>query len=277
MATDGLVSVIIPTKNSGGTLDRCLLSCSRQSYSNFEIILVDDFSKDKTVEIASKYSTKLIQTRAARTAARNIGAANSTGEWILSLDSDMEASPTVIEECVTLSRAGYDAIIIPEASVGDSFWAKCKALEKSVYIGDDLIEASRFFKRSIFESVGGYDHKLEAGEDWDLNQRIKKARYSVGRISGMILHHEGKLSLAKTILKKHQYGKTIKRYRRRHPEEADAQLNLIRLSFLKNWRLLARDPLHSAGLLVMKACERGALMLGERLTRMRSSSSAGFD
>ena len=111
MARAGLVSLIIPTKNSEATLDRCLLSCSRQSYSNFEIILVDDFSKDKTVEIASKYSTRLIQTRAARTEARNIGAANSTGEWILSLDSDMEASPTVIEECVTLSRAGYEAAV----------------------------------------------------------------------------------------------------------------------------------------------------------------------
>lgn len=271
METDGLVSVIIPTKNSGATLDRCLLSFSRQSYSNFEIILVDNFSKDNTVDISSKYSTRLIQTRAARTEARNIGAASSAGEWILSLDSDMEVSPTVIEECVTLSRVGYDAIIIPEASVGEGFWAKCKALEKSAYIGDDLIEASRFFKRSIFEAVGGYDFELEAGEDWDLNQRIRRAGHNIGRISTMVLHHEGELSLAKTIMKKHRYGKTIKRYRQRHPREADAQLSFIRLSFLKNWRLLARDPLHSVGLIVMKACELGALMLGERLTPLRSS------
>lgn len=271
METDGLVSVIIPTKNSGATLDRCLLSCSRQSYSNFEIILVDNFSKDNTVDISSKYSTRLIQTRAARTEARNIGAASSAGEWILSLDSDMEVSPTVIEECVTLSRVGYDAIIIPEVSVGKGFWAKCKALEKSAYIGDDLIEASRFFKRSTFEAVGGYDFELEAGEDWDLNQRIKKAGYNIGRINTLALHHEGELTLAKTIMKKHRYGKTISRYRQRHPREANAQLSLIRLSFLKNWRLLARDPLHSVGLIVMKACERGALMLGERLTPRRSS------
>ena len=46
-------------------------------------------------------------------------------------------------------------------------------LEKLCYVGDDLIEAARFFRKSSFDAIGGYDVDLEAGEDWDLNQRLR--------------------------------------------------------------------------------------------------------
>jgi glycosyltransferase involved in cell wall biosynthesis len=160
-----------------------LRSIREQTYENIEIIVVDSYSSDDTRKIAKKFGAKITEIKARRSRARSVGAEKARGDFILSLDSDMELTPTVVEKCVRKVGDGFDAVIIPEVSIGVGFWARCKAVEKSCYIGDELIEASRFFKRETFESVKGYDPELEAGEDWDLNQRIRKARYRIGRIN----------------------------------------------------------------------------------------------
>jgi len=257
-----LVSVILPTKNSEDTIRTCLKSVREQNYPNIGVIVIDACSSDSTREIAENFGAKIIVSKTGRSIARNIGARKAAGEWILFLDSDMELDSSVIEECVKEIGKGSDAVIIPEISVGEGFWAKCKALEKRCYIGDDLIEAARFFRRSVFENMGGYDAELEAGEDWDLNQRLSKAGYRIGRINAFIKHYEGRLSLRAAMLKKRYYGKTLERYRKKHPTEARHQLKLIRPAFTRNWRGLVKDPVHALGMLVMKACELGAAGLG---------------
>jgi glycosyltransferase involved in cell wall biosynthesis len=54
-----LVSVIIPTKNSESTIDYCLRSIRGQTYTNIEVIVVDNYSRDKTEEVAQKYGKVL--------------------------------------------------------------------------------------------------------------------------------------------------------------------------------------------------------------------------
>jgi len=255
MTENQLVSVIVPTKNSEATIEKCLRSIRNQSYPKVEIIVVDSFSGDKTREIAENYGARIILAQAKRSEARNKGVEKAGGGFVFFADSDMELDFSVIAECVNKIREGSGATIIPEVSVGEGFWAKCKALEKTCYIGDDAIEAARFLKRSIFESISGYDPVLEAGEDWDLNQRIRKAGYSIGRTNAFIRHHEEKLTLRKTVLKKRNYGKTLKYYKMKHPKEASMQLRLIRPSFMANWRKLAKDPAHAFGMFFMKTCE----------------------
>ncbi|MDH5770151.1 MAG: glycosyltransferase [Candidatus Bathyarchaeota archaeon] len=255
MKDEPLVSVIIPTSNSERFLERCLKSIWEQSYPNIEVIVVDNRSMDRTREIAEGCGVRIVLCRAGRSRARNVGAGYAKGEFVLFVDSDMELTPNVVRQCIAKVESGFDAIIIPELSVGEGFWAKCRALEKLCYIGDDLIEAARFFQREVFEVVGGYDPQLESGEDWDLSQRISKARYRVGRIGVPIRHHDESLSLRETMLKKHYYGKTLKRYRLKHPKEAKQQLKLIRLAFIRNWRKLTKDPVYALGMLFMKTCE----------------------
>lgn len=262
MVDNPLVSVIIPTKNSDATLRKCLDSIRNQTYPNIEIIVVDSFSRDKTKRIAEEYGAGIIEIEAKRSKARNIGAEKARGEVIFFIDSDMELDSTVIEECVKKVREEYHAVIIPEVSVGQGFWARCKALEKLCYIGDETIEAARVFERKTFESVNGYDEELEAGEDWDLNHRVKKAGFRVGRVYALIKHREGRLSLWETARKKYQYGKTVEKYRRKHPKEAKQQLKLIRPAFIRNWKKLVKDPINAIGLMVLKTCEFGAGGIG---------------
>ena len=256
------VSVIVPTRNSEKFLHRCLKSIKNQTYKNVETIIVDNYSLDRTTEIAEEFCARTIIDNLNRSEARNRGAKASTAELLLFLDSDMELSPEVIENSVSQVNRGCDAVVIPEISVGEGFWAKCKALERACYIGDESIEAARIFKREAFETVQGYDSKLEAGEDWDLGQRIKKAGFKTSRIDTLIIHHEGKLDLRKTIMKKYEYGKTMGRYMRKHPEIAKQQLRLIRPAFLRHRKKLLTDPIHTMGLFIMKMCEFAAGVLG---------------
>lgn len=258
-----LVSVIIPTFNSEKFLERCLRSVKAQKYPQFEVITVDNFSRDRTGDIARKCGVKVVLYKEGRSGARNFGADYARGEFVFFVDSDMELTPFVISECIaTAEKCGFDAVIVPEVSVGEGFWARCKTLEKACYIGDDLIEAARLYKKSVFEKVGGYDLELEAGEDWDLNQRIMKAGYRIGRTDRVIKHNEGRLSLRETVLKKHYYGQTLKRYRKKYPRLAKQQLGLVRPAFVRNWRKLAKDPAHALGLFFMKICEFGAGWIG---------------
>ncbi|HEY9205830.1 MAG TPA: glycosyltransferase [Candidatus Methanoperedens sp.] len=253
------VSVIVPTKNSIDTIEMCLKSIKNQTYPHIEVIVVDNYSEDNTADAARKYAAVFFK-GPERSAQRNHGAEKARGEYLVFIDSDMELNPKVIEECIyEISGAGVGAVVIPEVSVGEGFWAHCKALERSCYLGDETIEAARFFEKNIFLRMGGYDETMDGGgEDWDLPHRVKKAGYKIGRIDSLILHHEGKLRLLRTMKKKYYYAKTIRNYIRKNPEMAKKQLVLIRPAYIRHWRRLIRDPIHAAGFMFMKICEFSA-------------------
>ena len=91
---DYLISLIIPCFNAAKTLPRTLNSVREQDYKNLEIIIVNDGSKDNTLEVATKYATidpriRLItQENSGVSVARNNGLRNATGEYIMFLDAD---------------------------------------------------------------------------------------------------------------------------------------------------------------------------------------------
>jgi len=262
MSSTSLVSIIIPTFNSEKTLAKCLESVRNQTYEKIEVVIVDNCSEDKTIEIAKAYGSKLIQASAGMAESRNIGAKTASGEFIFSIDSDMELSTAVIEECIKAVKKGHDAVIIPEISVGEGFWARCRSLESECYIGDEFVEAARFFRRDVFDAVGGYDPDLLFGEDWDLHLRVKKGGYKIGRAISLIKHQEDKLSLWELMKKKFEYGKTLENYKRKHPGEFKKQAMFIRPAFVRNWKKLAKDPIHALGIFFMKICEAGSCWVG---------------
>jgi glycosyltransferase involved in cell wall biosynthesis len=237
------------------------MSIRNQTYKNVEMIVVDNFSTDRTREIAINYA-KIVKYNGSRSAARNLGIAVANGEFVLSLDSDMALMPTVIEECINKAKKGYDVIIIPEIAVGQGFWAKCRALEKSCYIGDGQIEAGRFLIKKVLKVVGAYDPELVFGEDWDLHQRIKNCGFKITRVKAVIQHDEGRLSVSHAMLKKRYYGKSLKLYQSKHPKQARENLKIIRPAYLRNWRYFIKDPPHAMGLILLKACEFSAVLIG---------------
>ena len=146
-----------------------------------ELLVIDNFSTDSSPEIAKKYTDKVFSKGPERSAQRNFGARRATGQFVVFIDSDMELSPKVISVCIEsmdgspLYKRGARgdfippvALIIPEESFGLGFWAQCKKLERSFYVGVDWMEAARFFHKDVFIKAGGYDENMVSGEDWDL-------------------------------------------------------------------------------------------------------------
>lgn len=256
-----LVSVIVPTYNSEKYLEECLLSIREQVCGNIELIVVDNNSKDRTCEIAAQFTKKVFTCGPERCSQRNYGFGQSAGDFIVFVDSDMILSPKVISEAIAKCinpNNNYDGIYLPEISVGRGFWASCKALEKSCYMGDNTIEAARFFRRDVFQDVGGYDEALVSAEDWDLSQKVVAKGYKLGRINAVIKHNEGQLRLWQTMKKKYYYGQKIHFYVKKNPHKSLIQLMPLRAAFFRNWRKLVKNPLCFAGFVLMKSCEFGA-------------------
>lgn len=261
------VSVIIPTKNEEENIRRCLESIQSSIInlpagkaghlpSTIEIIVVDNYSKDKTVELAKKYTKKVFQKGPERSAQRNFGAQKAIGEILFFVDADMEVGKDVINQAVRLFQkdSQVKGIIVPEISVGDNYWARVRALERSCYL-ETLVEAARIFKKKTFLQAGGYDEKLIAAEDWDLNARVKKLG-KIKRIKGKIIHYEGRLSLFNHLEKKYYYGRNVRLYAQKHPERFKDQAGVTRLKvFIKNWKKLASNPICGIGVVILKFLE----------------------
>ena len=277
--TDELVSVIVPTKNSAKHILNCLRSIRSQVYPSVEIIVVDNDSTDRTQDIAKVLADKVLDKGPERSVQRNFGARNASGGYLLFIDSDMELTANVVDECVkAVHEESAHAVIIPEMSVGEGFWAACRALEKSCYIGDETIEAARFFGKDVFWSVGGYDEEIAGGgEDWDLHIKVKDAGYKIVRVHSMIKHNEGRINLLCSMRKKYYYAKTLEQYVKKHPKEARQQLTLMRPAFLRNWRRLLKDPVHALGMFILKTCELGAGAVGFLCQKRNLGQSASAD
>jgi glycosyltransferase involved in cell wall biosynthesis len=257
------VSVIVTTRNSDRTLGRCLESVRSQSYEPLELIVIDNGSTDQTLTIASRHSDVLDSCGPERSAQRNLGAQLARGDYLLFIDSDMELAPSVVAECVlTVMETAAPAVVVPEISIGEGFLARCRALERSCYLGDDAIEAARFFTREAFDASGGFDEDLTGPEDWDLSMRIAGGRH-LPRTASYISHDEGHLRLGTALAKKRYYAASSLHYWRKHGQLRLGQANLVfRPAFLRNWRRFLAHPALAAGVLSLKSLEAGAVMWG---------------
>lgn len=252
-----LVSIVIATKNEAINLPRLVKSILSQTYVSYEIIVVDNHSADNTLSVAHSYTPYVYTQGNERSSQRNFGARRSRGSYLLFPDGDMELDRNLIQECVSLSltHSSIGAIILSEAVAGDSFIAQCRALEKQCYLGDDLIEAARFFPRDVFLNLGGYDTSLVASEDWDLTARVRNEGFEVFRTKNMIYHFEKEHNLFSIFRKKYYYGMHLPRYFSKHPFLSRRQYTIFRPAFFRNWRILLKSPYFFAGLIVIKFFE----------------------
>ena len=255
------ITIVIPTYKSRSTLARCLASIGHQTQSPKAVIVVDRYSRDGTAELARADHAKVIEVEVNRSRARNIGLEKSSSAGVLFVDSDMILPPSLMKEC----EAGlikHHALIIPEISVGRGFWAECKAAERKTYIRNEMIEAARCFRTDALLSIGGYDPRLEAGEDWDLQIRAKAAGLSFGRTSTVIEHDEGNPTLLAMLRKKYFYGKMFGTYLAINPYEGVRQLNPFRRIFAPTLATLPSDPIHGVGIFMLRTLEFTAASIG---------------
>jgi glycosyltransferase involved in cell wall biosynthesis len=187
MPASGLVSVIIPCYNQAHFLREAIESALAQTYSNREIIVVDDGSSDSTATVARRYSLVryVYQQNAGPSAARNTGLKQSHGEYLVFLDADDRLLPEALEIGVDCLRqhpecafaSGFCRLIVADGSL-------LSKPEQPYILQDHYLKflrrnyiwcpSSVVYKRSILETVKGFNTSLGRGEDYDLFLRITR-------------------------------------------------------------------------------------------------------
>lgn len=246
------VSVIIPTKNEEKNIGNLLKSLTHQSFKNFEIIVVDNHSQDRTLQIAKKFTKKVYLKGPERSAQRNFGLQKAKGRYVLFLDADMQPGKNILKECLEkIQNKKIRGVLIDEESIGENFLSRVKNLEKKIYRGKSEIEAPRFFRKKDLLKIGGYDENLISGEDWDLTLRIRGLG-QFSKINSKIRHFENH-SFWQDISKKYYYAKNIRNYAQKHPEEFSRQSGFNRILILfKNPKIIYKNLPEFFGLVLLK-------------------------
>jgi GT2 family glycosyltransferase len=275
-----IVSVIVPTYNSAPLLRDFLGSFLLSDNKNFEIIINDDIrSSDDTEQIIAGFRGQGMQIiylkeNFSMAQGRKRGAEVAKGSILLHLDSDMKVIAELIGECIQLLQDSYDALVIPEESFGTTFWARCKWLEKKCYAGVEQIESLRCIKTSVYKAVGGHNEQMVFSEDKDLDLRVKKAGYTIGRTKNFLYHNEGELRLLRTLKKKMAYTNTANLFATEHPEAFQWQANIFNRFglYLRNYKYAFAHPLVYVGLWIMKVSEFGFGAVGYLLAKIKIRS-----
>jgi glycosyltransferase involved in cell wall biosynthesis len=187
-----LFSVVIPTYNRLALLQRALESVWAQSFSDLEVIVVDDGSNDGTQEWLATQDARLrafTQPNLGPGAARNLGVQHANGEYLAFLDSDDLWFPwtartyrQVIERCGRPAFiAGKPLCFRAEKEVATTAGAEIRTNAFPDYLasGDKWRwwgVSSFVVRRDVFNSVGGFTDEWINGEDADLAMRLGEAR-----------------------------------------------------------------------------------------------------
>lgn len=169
------VSVIITTKNEEKNIENCLISIKHQTYSDIEIIVVDNFSTDKTKEISLRYTDKFYEKWPERSAQRNYGMIDkSDWEYVMFVDADMMLLPDLVEQCVDfIDKNNYDALYISEIVLWKKYWSKVRRFERTFYDWT-VVDWARFFRKKSFVDVWWFDLNMSWPEDWDIDKKLRK-------------------------------------------------------------------------------------------------------
>ena len=238
-----LVSVIVPTKNSAKFLGACLESIKSQTYPQIELIVVDNHSTDTTLAIAKRFTEHVFTHGPERSAQVNFGAEKAKGEYVYKVDSDFVLDPNVVQQCIDKAAEGFDAVVVhntPDARV--SWIAKIRKFEVDMYKNDITHSSARFVSKEVYESIHGFDESITAGEDYDFQNRLNRAKYKTGFIDAEALHLGEPTKLWPHLVKYFEYGRDFVNYRRKNGRESKQQLAFTRSVYLVNWRKFVHRP-----------------------------------
>ena len=272
------VSVIIPVYNRAETLKRAVESVLDQTFQDWELIIVDDGSFDRSVEIAEELAARDPRVRLVKrarnggiSAARNSGfsAASTESSWIAFLDSDDEWFPQKLEKQFALieeRQTGGNRPLVVLTTCEEYYSKHSRELNDSaldgfcyerMLLGARVVPSSAIVHRDVFEELEGFDPELEHGEDRDFFLRASK-RFSYATVSEPLTrryHSEANQMTRLSRFPEKFYRKWRGEMRRVHGRKCSSTflmwsgLHRRRVAdftgaFWLLWRAVAEDPFH---------------------------------
>ena len=193
-----LVSIIMPTYNHAKFIGGAIESVLNQTYKNFELIIIDNYSEDNTEKIVANYKNNKIKYLKFRNhgiiaASRNYGIKNSNGEYLAFLDSDDEWLPQKLELQLIHFRDNNIACVSSDIIFESNVYYSNPNLGKSkkgykdycyydVLLNNPIATSSVVIKKTDFLSAGGFDENPDFKfiEDWELWLRLsQKGKFRV--------------------------------------------------------------------------------------------------
>ena len=226
MFHSSIISIIILTYNSAAHLPRCVDCLKKQTYQNFEIILIDNSSSDESLTIAKKhhsqFSLRIVEKNQniGFAAANNIGVRLAKGKWIVLLNADAFPQPDWLEKLLNTAEKnpGYTFFSsrqiqadTPELmdGAGDAYHISGLAWRNgynhpSSKFGIEQEEvfstcaAAGLYLRDEFTAIGGFDEDyFSYFEDLDLSFRLRLAGKKCVYVPDAVVHHVGSASTGK--------------------------------------------------------------------------------
>lgn len=198
------ISVIIPTYNRADVLERAVQSVLRQTYTNLEIIIVDDGSTDDTEQLIVQMKDERIRyikqgANSGVAMARNTGVMHATAELIAFQDSDdywyanklekqmeywkMHPEWGMVYSAYRMCRANGQKLKVP----AEGLWG---ALEGNIFstilVNNTVGAPTMLLRKECFQKIGGFDTELECIEDWDFTLRFAE-QYTIGYVQEMLV------------------------------------------------------------------------------------------
>lgn len=152
------VSIIIPVYNTEQYLPRCIDSILSQTFTDFELLLIDDGSKDGSGKICDEYSAKDSRIRVFHkenggvSSARNLGLRNAQGEWIIFIDSDDWISESMLHDMCEIARSEKSDIVYCDLKT--VFNEHTEVLHIAKYDSDKVNMLNNFIKSTFGTVVG---------------------------------------------------------------------------------------------------------------------------
>ena len=178
-----LISVILSVFNSEKTLDRCVQSILKQTFKNFELIIIDDCSTDKSNQIITNYKSldkriKIIKN------SKNLGLTKSlikginasSTEYLARIDSDEYAKPSRLEKQYSLMRdqdlilCGSKCFNLYKNEKKVTQWKHYNDISilKKIPFRSPFPHGSAMFRKKIYKIVGGYNSNYKTSQDFEL-------------------------------------------------------------------------------------------------------------
>jgi GT2 family glycosyltransferase len=231
-ATWPKVSVVVCAYNAAGTMDECLSSLDALRYPNYEVIVVNDGSRDTTGEIAKRYArARVIDVpNGGLSAARNVGLTAATGEIVAYTDSDVRVDPDwltyLVRPFLTSDVVGVGG---PNVVPTDDPWmSQCVARAPGgpvhVMLDDRVAEhvpgCNMAFRRDALLAIDGFNPVyVRAGDDVDICWRLQARKQVVGFAPGALVWHRHRSSVRSFWKQQVGYGEAEAWLDAHHPEK----------------------------------------------------------
>src|SRR5437660_1490514 len=223
------VSVVICAYNAESTMQACLQSLLQLRYANFEVIVIDDGSKDGTRAIAERFPFRVIhQENKGLSMARNVGIEAATGEYVVFTDSDCVVDPDWLTYLIgAMQRHGWVAaggpnLPPPENSRVPACVAVAPGGPTHVLINDDVAEhipgCNMAFRRDVLSEVQCFDPIFtSAGDDVDLCWGLQNRGLQIGFSPAAMVWHFRRNTVRAYLRQQRGYGKAEALLYFKHP------------------------------------------------------------